>query len=205
MTTPAGIDPRGPRFAATITAVLLLGALVMSLTGLATQQFESASFGWFAYQPLADASLVADGSSWAIQTATIVQRTLDPGFLLTVLIALLFLWGVVSPGTTPWGVLFRRLVRPRLSPPTDLEDPRPPRFAQGVGLFVVAIGLVLHLAGVPWALPAAVAAAFIAAFLNATFAFCLGCQIYLLLQRAGIIGRAAPGVSPRVPPRGEGG
>jgi hypothetical protein len=60
-----------------------------------------------------------------------------------------------------------------------------------VGLFVVGIGLVLHLLGVPWALPIATAAAFIAAFLNAAFAFCLGCQLYLLLQRAGIIGRAA--------------
>ncbi|NKF34382.1 DUF4395 family protein, partial [Pseudomonas sp. BGM005] len=60
----------------------------------------------------------------------------------------------------------------------------------GVGLFVVTIGVVLHLVGVPWALPIATAAAFIAAFLNAAFSFCLGCQIYLLLQRAGILGRA---------------
>ena len=107
------------------------------------------------------------------------------------MIAVLFLWGVLSPRTAPWGVLFRRLVRPRLAPPSELEDPRPPRFAQGVGLFVVTIGLLLHLAGVPWALPISTAAAFIAAFLNAAFSFCLGCQIYLLLQRAGVIGRAA--------------
>jgi hypothetical protein len=81
------------------------------------------------------------------------------------------------------------VVRPRLKPPTELEDPRPPRFAQGVGLFVVTIGLVLHLVGVPWALPIAAAAAFIAAFLNSAFAYCLGCQLYLLLQRGGIVGR----------------
>ncbi|WP_447912612.1 DUF4395 domain-containing protein [Microbacterium phyllosphaerae] len=183
MTTPAGIDPRGPRFAATITTVLLLAATFLGLVGISTAR----SFGWFAYQPLAAADFASD--TWAIVTASPAQRALDPGFLLTVVIALLFLWSVLSPATAPWGVVFRRFVRPRLAPPTELEDPRPPRFAQGVGLFVVTIGLVLHLVGVPWALPIATAAAFIAAFLNAAFSFCLGCQIYLLLQRAGILGR----------------
>lgn len=166
MTHPTGIDPRGPRFAAAITTVLLLVALVLSLIGVSSQA----------------------------PTATLAQRALDPGFLLLVVIALLFLWGVLSPRTAPWGVLFRRFVRPRLAPPAELEDPRPPRFAQGVGLFVVTVGLVLHLLGVPWALPIAAAAAFIAAFLNAAFNFCLGCQIYLLLQRAGLLGRSAPAV-----------
>lgn len=191
MTHPAGIDPRGPRFAATITTALLLVALVLSLIGVSTAQLPS--FGWIAYQPLSgtDYAFVA-GSAWALPAASFAQRILDPGFLLLLVIALLFLWGVLSPPTAPWGVLFRRFVRPRLAPPAELEDPRPPRFAQGVGLFVVTIGLVLHLLGVPWALPVAAAAAFVAAFLNAAFDFCLGCQIYLLLQRAGIVGRAAP-------------
>ncbi|KJL18460.1 hypothetical protein RN51_03293 [Microbacterium oxydans] len=189
MSNPAGIDPRGPRFAAAITAVLLLVATFLALTGISTAQAGSASFGWFAYQPLADATVAPTG--WMISSASVAQRALDPGFLLTVAIAALFLWGAVSPRTAPWGALFRAAVRPRLSPPTELEDPRPPRFSQGVGLFVVGVGLVLHLLGVPWALPIATAAAFLAAFLNAAFAFCLGCQLYLLLQRAGLIGRAA--------------
>ncbi|MFB7250433.1 DUF4395 domain-containing protein [Microbacterium sp. NPDC056234] len=164
--SPAGIDPRGPRFAAGITAALLLIAFVLSLIGVSTAR---------------------DGASFA----PIAQRALDPGFLLLVVIALLFLWAVAWPRTAPWGVVFRRSIRPRLSAPTELEDPRPPRFAQGVGLFVVSLGLVLHLFGVPWALPIAAAAAFIAAFLNAAFGFCLGCQLYLLLQRAGWVGRSA--------------
>ncbi|WP_372969176.1 DUF4395 domain-containing protein [Microbacterium sp.] len=185
MTTPAGIDPRGPRFAATITTVLLLAATFLGLIGISTAR----SFGWFAYQPLASARL--DWHTWAVSAASLPERALDPGFLLSLLVALLFLWSVVSPATAPWGVVFRRFVRPRLAPPTELEDPRPPRFAQGVGLFVVTVGLVLHLAGVPWALPLATAAAFIAAFLNAAFSFCLGCQLYLLLQRAGVLGRPA--------------
>ena len=189
MTTPAGIDPRGPRFAATITAVLLLIATFLGLIGISTAKAGTATFGWFAYQPLADATFTSTG--WAIQSASLGARILDPAFLLTLVIALLFLWSVAWPQTAPWGALFRSAIRPRLSPPSELEDPRPPRFAQGVGLFVVSIGLVLHLIGVPWALPIATAAAFIAAFLNAAFAFCLGCQLYLLLQRAGILGRAA--------------
>ncbi|GAB3604279.1 DUF4395 domain-containing protein [Microbacterium aureliae] len=173
--TPArrGIDPRGPRFAAAITAVLLLIDVALGLVGLSTDR----------------------GSGWAIQAASLGERVLDPAFLLLLVIALLFVWGVAAPRTAPWGVLYRTLVQPRLSPPTDLEDPRPPRFAQGVGLFVSAVGLVLHLAGVPWALPIAAAMAFVAAFLNAVFGLCLGCQLYLVLQRAGIVGRERPGVA----------
>ncbi|WP_029265533.1 MULTISPECIES: DUF4395 family protein [unclassified Microbacterium] len=189
MSTPAGIDPRGPRFAAAITAVLLLVATFLALIGISTLRTGIASFGWFAYQPLADATFVPSG--WAISSAPLLQRALDPGFLLTVVIALLFLWGLVSPQTAPWATLFRSAIRPRLAAPTELEDPRPPRFSQGVGLFVVGVGLVLHLLGVPWALPIATSAAFVAAFLNAAFAFCLGCQLYLLLQRAGVVGREA--------------
>ena len=168
---PKGIDPRGPRFAAAITSVLLLIATFLSLVGNAT-----------ATGTAGDALL---------PTLSVGERAADAGFLLVLVIALLFLWSVASPRTAPWGVLYRGAVQPRLAPPTDLEDPRPPRFAQGVGLFVTTVGLVLHLAGVPWALPVAAAAAFVAAFLNAVFGLCLGCQLYLLLQRAGVVGRAA--------------
>jgi hypothetical protein len=87
----------------------------------------------------------------------------------------------------PYGFLYKQLVRPRLQPPVELEDPRPPTFAQGVGLFVTLTGLVLALLGVPLALPIAAAAAFVAAFLNSVFDYCLGCQIYLLLVRSRII------------------
>lgn len=187
---PAGIDPRGPRFGAGITSVLLLVSTVLALTGISTAR----GFGWFAYQPLADARF-EPGAGWAISAATVWQRAADPGFLLALVVALLFLWSLVSSRTQPWNALFRSVVKPRLAPPTELEDPRPPRFAQGVGLLVVGIGLILHLLGVPWALPIATAAAFVAAFLNAVFGFCLGCQIWLLLQRAGLVGRAPGGSS----------
>ncbi len=42
------------------------------------------------------------------------------------------------------------------------------------------------------ALPIAAAMAFVAAFLNAVFGLCLGCQLYLVLQRAGLVGRRGP-------------
>lgn len=176
MTSPAAIDPRGPRFAAWVTSALLLVATVLGLVSTGADR-TVATFGWFANQPLAPGTLF------------LLQQVRDPAYLLTLVIALLFLWGIVSPRTQPWAVLFRRVVRPRLAPPAELEDPRPPRFAQGVGLLVVSIGLALHLLGVPWALPIATAAAFFAAFLNAAFGLCLGCQLYLLLQRAGLVGR----------------
>ena len=183
-TAPAGIDPRGPRFAASITALLLAVAVILGLTGLSTSQ--GTDFGFVAGK--------GPFVSWAVGSASLAERVADPAFLLLLVIALLFVWGVAWPRTAPWGVLFRRVIRPRLKPPTDLEDPRPPRFAQGVGLFVVTIGLVLHLLGVPWALPISAAAAFIAAFLNAVFGLCLGCQLYLVLQRAGVVGRTRPAV-----------
>ena len=190
MAEARGIDPRGPRFAASVTAVLLLLATFLALVGISTSRLDSASFGWFAYMPLAgDFAFVAGREPWALPLAPLALRAADPGFLAVLVIALLFLWSVVSPRTAPWGALYRAVIQPRLAPPTDLEDPRPPRFAQGVGLFVTSVGLLLHLAGVPLALPIAAALAFMAAFLNAAFGLCLGCQLWLLLQRVGFVGR----------------
>ncbi|TFB56048.1 DUF4395 domain-containing protein [Cryobacterium tagatosivorans] len=143
------IDPRGPRFVAAITAVLLLVVVFLALTGAAV------------------AALV----------------------LLTALAAL-FAWGAFAgAGRHPFGLLFKRFVRPRLAAPAELEDPAPPTFAQGVGLFVSLVGVILGLVGLSGGLAAAAAAAFIAAFLNAVFDYCLGCQLYLLLVRAGLLGR----------------
>jgi hypothetical protein len=106
-------------------------------------------------------------------------------------IALLFGWGALAGiRRHPYGVLFRRLVRPRLAPPTDVEAPAPPTFAQGVGFVITGAGVVLGLAGAAWAVPLFAALAFVAAFLNAVFGYCLGCQLYLLGVRAGVLGRA---------------
>ncbi|MCK8211839.1 DUF4395 domain-containing protein, partial [Erwinia amylovora] len=83
-------------------------------------------------------------------------------------------------GGTWQGVLYRRLVAPRLAPPTEREDPRPPRFAQLVGLVVTCAGLLVALLGVPLGVTVGAALALVAAFLNAVFGLCLGCELYLL-------------------------
>jgi hypothetical protein len=149
MATNAGIDPRGPRFSAGITAILLIVTIALSLAG-------------------------------ATIAATVLFAALT----------LLFAWGAFAGVQRhPYGILFKKLVRPRLAAPTELEDPAPPTFAQGVGFVITAVGLVLGIAGVPFAIAIAASAAFIAAFLNSVFGYCLGCQIYLLLVRAGIVRR----------------
>ena len=91
----------------------------------------------------------------------------------------------------PYGFVFKRLIRPRVAAPIELEDPAPPTFSQGVGFVVVALGIGLQLLGVPYAVVVAAAAAFVVAFLNSVFGYCVGCQIYLLLARTGIIRRKA--------------
>ncbi|MBI5160717.1 MAG: DUF4395 domain-containing protein [Micrococcales bacterium] len=147
----AGIDPRGPRFGAGITAVLLLAVVALGALGLVV-----------------------------------------PALILLAALTALFAWGAFAGiRRHPWGALFRALVRPHLGPPAAVEDPRPPTFAQGVGLVVAGAGVVLGLAGLAPAVPIAAAAAFAAAFLNAVFGLCLGCQLYLLLVRAGLTRRAS--------------
>ncbi|MFE7958151.1 MULTISPECIES: DUF4395 domain-containing protein [unclassified Streptomyces] len=85
---------------------------------------------------------------------------------------------------SPYGWVFRTAVRPRLGPPTAFEAPEPPRFAQAVGLVFAALGLVGYALGPQWLGMAATAAALAAAFLNAVFGYCLGCEMYLLVRRA---------------------
>jgi Domain of unknown function (DUF4395) len=85
---------------------------------------------------------------------------------------------------TPYAVLFRSAIRPRLAPPSDLEDPRPPRFAQGVGLAFAVVAAVGLLAGSAVVGLVAAGLALVAALLNAVLGLCLGCELYLILRRA---------------------
>ncbi len=124
---------------------------------------------------------------------SVAARTTAPGFVLFLAITLLFAWGAFrGVQHHPYGRLFQAVIRPRLAAPTDLEDPLPPTFAQGVGFAITLLGVILSVAGVPAALVVAASLAFVAAFLNSVFGYCLGCQIYLLLVRAGLLGRARP-------------
>ncbi|MDT7545739.1 MAG: hypothetical protein QOE99_1849 [Actinomycetota bacterium] len=91
--------------------------------------------------------------------------------------AVVFALGAV--GRSPYAALWKRI---RKSPPTELEDPRPPQFAQVVGLGFAVVGVIGFLTYTPLG-TIATAFALAAAFLNAAFGFCLGCEIYLLLKR----------------------
>jgi hypothetical protein len=131
-----GIDPRGPRFGAVITTVILAIALVT-------------------------------GSGWLLLAQTAV-------FAIGALAGLRY---------APYGIVYRAVLRPRLGPPAELEAESPPRFAQGVGMVCAAIGTTGFLAVSPVLGVAFTALALIAAFLNAVFDLCLGCHMYLLIQR----------------------
>jgi Domain of unknown function (DUF4395) len=130
------IDPRGPRFGAFITAMVLAVVLVTGSVWLLAAQ----------------ALVFAVGSALGLRYA-------------------------------PYGWVYRRLIRPRLGPPAELEAEAPPRFAQTVGLAFAAVGVAGYAAGLTWLGAVATAAALAAALLNAVFGFCLGCEVYLLIQR----------------------
>jgi hypothetical protein len=87
-------------------------------------------------------------------------------------------------GKSPYGLLYRYVVRPRLGPPAELEAEAPPRFAQAVGLVISIIGIIGFATGVTPLGLAAAAAGLVAAVLNGVFGLCLGCEMYLMLQRA---------------------
>ncbi|MER5531513.1 DUF4395 domain-containing protein [Streptomyces sp. NPDC002677] len=87
---------------------------------------------------------------------------------------------------SPYGWAFRTAVRPRLAPPTEFEPPEPPRFAQAVGLVFAGLGLVGFALGPGWLGLAATGIALAAAFLNAAFGYCLGCEMFLLIRRVAV-------------------
>ncbi|MDV6012462.1 DUF4395 domain-containing protein [Haloechinothrix sp. LS1_15] len=130
------IDPRGPRFAAGITTVVLAIVLIT---------------GWW---PLLAAQAVVFG-----------------------------IGAFAGLRYSPYSVAYRVLVAPRLGPPAEHEDPAPPRFAQGVGFVFAVIGTIGYATGlVPLGI-VATGLALLAAFLNAAFNFCLGCEAYPLVRR----------------------
>lgn len=105
------------------------------------------------------------------------------GWLLLAQMAVFAIGALAGLRYAPYGFIYRALVRPRLGPPAELEAEAPPRFAQGVGMVFAAIGTIGYLAGSPVVGTVFAALALAAAFLNAAFEFCLGCHMYLLIQR----------------------
>lgn len=130
------VDPRGLRFAAGVTTVLLALTLILN-------------------------------SAWPLAVQAVV-------------FAISVAFGVQA---SPYGQLFKRLIRPRLGPPKELEDAAPPRFAQLVGLVFAVAGLAGYLTGATVLGVVATGFALVAAFVNAAVGLCLGCEAYLLIHR----------------------
>lgn len=89
----------------------------------------------------------------------------------------------LGPRRHPYGLIFRRFVAPRLGPVTDTEPAQPLRFAQLVGFVFAVAGVIGFAAGHPLVGLIATGLALVAAFLNAAFGVCLGCQVYTLVAR----------------------
>ncbi|HWM07542.1 MAG TPA: DUF4395 domain-containing protein [Actinophytocola sp.] len=83
----------------------------------------------------------------------------------------------------PYSLVYRYLIAPRLPPATEREDAAPLRFAQGLGFGFALVGTLGYATGLTTLGIVATALALAAAFLNAAFAFCLGCEAYLLIRR----------------------
>lgn len=112
----------------------------------------------------------------------LVQLNVQLGLLFLGLTFLLFVWGVFLPATHPYGIIFR-LIRPSIGPPEYLEDPRPPKFAQQVGLSVSALGVLIAAVNPAMGVLVGLGVVFVASALNAYFDFCLGCVMYLRIRR----------------------
>jgi hypothetical protein len=125
------IDPRGPRFAAWITTLVLAAVLI-------------------------------SGSALLLAAQAVV-------------------FALGASGRNPYALFWKRFLK--RTPASELEDARPPQFAQSVGLAFAVVGLVGFLAGATVVGLLATGAALAAAFLNAAFGICLGCEIYLLFKR----------------------
>ena len=130
------IDPRGPRFSAVVTTIVLAVVLIT-------------------------------GSAW----------------LLAAQVAVFAAGALAGLRYAPYGLVYRRFVRPRLGPPAHTEAEAPPLFAQAMGMVIAGVGLICLVAGATPAGLAFTALALAAAFLNAAFDLCLGCHVYLFIKR----------------------
>lgn len=88
-----------------------------------------------------------------------------------------------GPRWHPYGLLFARFVSPRLGPVTEKEPVAPLKFAQFVGLVFAVAGVVGFATGLGLLGLVTTAFALVAAFLNAAFGICLGCQLYPFVAR----------------------
>ncbi len=120
-------------------------------------------------------------SAW-VTTAVLIAVLVTGSAVLLAAQAVVFAIGAFAgPRRHPYGQLYRAVVAPRLGPPTEWEHPAPVRFAQGMGLAFALVGTIGYAIGFTALAVIVTCLALGAAFLNAAFGVCLGCQIYLRL------------------------
>jgi len=103
--------------------------------------------------------------------------------LLSFIFTTFALGALLGPKATPYALIFSKLVKPRLKGQVPLEDVRPPHFAQVVGFIFVLAASIAYLLDISSLFTIAVGGALAAAFLNAAFNYCLGCELYVNLIR----------------------
>ena len=130
---------------------------------------------------ISDVSIDARGPRFSAVLTTIVLAVALVTSNLWVVIAqaIVFAIGAIKgPQFTPYAYIFRSIVKPRLKGTTITEDVRPPQFAQSVGLIFALVAIGGSIANIDVVFVVAVSFALAAAFLNAAFNFCLGCELY---------------------------
>ena len=118
----------------------------------------------------------------ALITTTVLAITLVTGnkWLLLAQGVVFAIGAVRGPQFTPYGLIYKNFIKPRLEKEAPTEDVRPPKFAQSVGFAFALVGTIAAFAGADIVFTVAVGFALGAAFLNAAFNYCLGCEMYLL-------------------------
>ena len=111
-----------------------------------------------------------------------VARPLGLG-LLASQVAVFAFTAFVSFQWSLWAQIFARVIWPRIGAPAELEDARPPRFAQFVGFVFTALALATFALSVDVAGYGLTALAFGVAALNASTGLCLGCKAYYQIRR----------------------
>ncbi|MDQ3611827.1 MAG: DUF4395 domain-containing protein [Actinomycetota bacterium] len=123
-------------------------------------------------------------SAWVTSVVLATGLLLSSGAILLFQTAVFAIGAFVGLAFSPYGIAFRTLLAPRLGPVLRREPQPPLRFAQLIGFGFAAVASVGYLAGAPILGAVAAGFALAAALLNATTGFCLGCEMYLLGQRA---------------------
>lgn len=129
----------------------------------------------------------ARGPRWSALFTTVVLATalVTSSVWVITFQAVVFAIGVIrGPQFTPYAFIFKKLIKPGLKSTVTFEDVRPPQFAQAVGLVFTLVAIIGSVTGANGVFTIAVGFALAAAFLNAAFNFCLGCEMYLLILRA---------------------